>query len=216
MDSVNLDVQTRDKSVRAKYLLADGLIPAEYYGHGIENKSLQMDYQAFRRAFRSAGANTIISLTVDDKDELNVLVHDVVYHPVTDKVQHVDFINVKMGEMLKTSVPLEFIGIAPAVKEQSGVLTPHLHEIEVECLPKDLIHKVEVSIEGLVDFNSVVKVSDLNLPSTITILHDADDAVITCSPPRAEEAEPVAEEVVAEAGAEDGADASEENAEKEN
>lgn len=195
MDVVSLDVQKRDKSVKAKELLGTNLIPAEYYGKGVENASFQMDYQTFRRAFRKAGANTIVELNIDGGETLSVLVHDVQYHPVTDNIKHVDFINVRMGEKLKTTVPLEFVGIAPAVKEQGGVLAPHLHEVEVECLPRDLIHSIEVNIEGLVDFIDSIKVSDLKVPAVIEILNDPDELVVTTVPPREEEAElPVVDE----------------------
>lgn len=205
MDIVNLDVQARDKTVKAKDLLGANLIPAEYYGRGVENKSIQMDYQTFRRVFRKAGTNTIIELKIDEKESLNVLVHDIQYHPVTDNVKHVDFINVRMGEKLKTSVPLEFVGISPAVKEQAGVLAPNLHEVEVECLPKDLIHSIEVNIEGLVDFTDSIRVADLKVPDTIAILNDSNVMVVTTVAPREEE---VDVPVVAEEG-EEGAEGAE-------
>jgi large subunit ribosomal protein L25 len=189
MDITILDVQNRGKDEVAKDLRAQGMIPAEFYGKGIGNVSVKFDYQNFRRVFRKAGQNTIIELRREGEDPLNVLVHDVQYDPVTDSIKHVDFVNVVMGQKLQTKIPLEFVGQAPAVKEQSGVLTPHLHEVEVECLPRDLIHNIEVSIESLVEFNDSIKVEDLVVPDTIRILNDLEEVVVTCSPPREEEVE---------------------------
>ena len=110
MDTVELEVQTRDKSLKVKDLRLKNLIPAEYYGRGVENKSLQMDYQTFRRVFNKAGTNTLVALKIDGKEEATVLVHDVSMHPVTDEYTHIDFANVRMGEAITTKVPLEFTG----------------------------------------------------------------------------------------------------------
>lgn len=189
MDTVELEVQTRDTSMKVKDLRAQSLIPAEYYGRGVENKSIQMDYQTFRRVFNKAGSNTLITLKINGKDELTVLVHDFTMHPVTDEYTHVDFVNVRMGEAITTKVPLEFIGTAPAVKELAGIFTSHMNEVEVKCLPKDLIHSIEVPVESLVDFHTSIRVSDLKVPDTIEILHEMEDSVASVAAPQEEEEE---------------------------
>lgn len=196
MDTVELEVQSRSKGVKVGDLRAKNLIPAEYYGKGVENKSLQMDYQSFRRVFRTAGGNTIITLKVDGKDELNVLAHQVQLDPITDSIRHVDFSNVRMGEAIQTKTPLEFIGVAPAVKELSGTLMTNLTEVEIKCLPRDLIRNIEVSIEGLAEFSDYIRVKDLIVPDTIEILNDPEAVVANVIAPREEEEEPVVEEGV--------------------
>ncbi|PKL36994.1 50S ribosomal protein L25 [Candidatus Peregrinibacteria bacterium HGW-Peregrinibacteria-1] len=212
LDVVELPVSSRDKTLRAKHLLKTDFIPVEYYGNGVENQSFQVDYQTFRRVYRKAGGNTVVSLKIDGGKDLNVLVHEVKYDPVTDQIVHVDVVNVKMGQKLKTSIPLEFTGLAPAVKELGGILTTHLDEVEVECLPKDLVHSIEVDISSLVDFNSVIKVGDLVVPSTIELLQEADELVMNCAPPREEEVEEEGDAVDASMTAEDAAKAKEEAA----
>ena len=158
--------------------------------------SLQVDYQEFRRAYKAGGTNTILELSVDEgKEKFNVLIHDMNFDPVTDVIRHVDLINVRMGQKLTTKIPLEFVGTAPAVKELGGVLVYHLNEVEIECLPKDLIHSVEVNIESLADFHTYIRIKDLSFPETIAVLHEEEDVVINAVAPREEE---VDEPVVAE------------------
>jgi large subunit ribosomal protein L25 len=120
-----------------------------------------------------------------------------------------------MDQEIHTKIPVELIGTAPAVKEQGGILMHHLNEVEIKCLPKDLVHSFSVNVESLVDFHSYVRVKDLEVPEGITILNGEEDLVATVVAPREEEAE-VAEEAVelgaegeegADAGAEEGADA---------
>lgn len=198
MDTITLDVQLRDPKMKKSEFCLKSLIPAEYYGKGVENRSFQMDYQTFRKAYKVAGKNTIIILNVDGKDHLNVLVHDIQLNPVTDEIIHVDFFNIKMDEKIHTKVSLEFTGLAPAVKEFGGILMTNLTEVEIKCLPKDLIHKIEVSLNSLVDFRSFVRVKDLIVPDTITILNNPEDVVATVVAPKQEEEVPVAAPIAVE------------------
>ncbi len=192
MEILALNLQTRDKSEKVKDLRKSNIIPAEFYGKGVENKSLQVDYQTFRRLFRQAGGNTVLELHVDDgKEKYNALVHEVSYHPVTDVITHIEFINVSMNEEIHTHIPLKLVGMAPAVKELAGVLVNNLDQIEVKCLPKDMIHDIEVNIESLVDFTNSIHVGDLNVPSKITVLTPADQLVVSVIAPRVEVEAPV-------------------------
>lgn len=199
MDVMTLEVQPRDKSMKAKELLANNLLPLEYYGKGVENSSFQVDYQTFRRLYKVAGGNTVIELN-DGKKKMNVLVHKVDTHPVTDKMTHVDLINVKMNVVIHAHIPLNFVGTAPAVKDLAGTLTHNLEEIEVKCLPGDLVHEIDVNIESIVDFHSSIHVSDLEIPSTLELVTPADEVVVSAVPPREEkEEEEVAEAAEGEA-----------------
>lgn len=198
METLTLNVQTRDMKVKTNALRIKNLIPAEYYGKGVKNKSFAVDYQTFRKTYKQAGSNTVITLD-DGKDKYNVLVHEIQYDPVSDSIIHIDFANVKMDQEVKTKVKVVVIGTAPAVKDLGGILVTPLDEVEIKCLPKDLIHKIEVSIEPLVDFNSFIRVKNLIVPPGITILDAPEDIIATAVPPREEKEEetttPLASEV---------------------
>lgn len=195
MDILTLDVQTRDSQKKAKELLREDIIPIEYYGKGLKNKSLQTDYQIFRKLFRVAGTNTVVELNIGGKEKVNVLIYKVQRNPITDLITHVDVKNVKMDEQITAKIPLKFVGISLAVKDEGGILMHQINEIDVKCLPGDLIHEIEVSIEPLIDFSCYVRVKDLVVPEKIVILNDPEDVVVTAVPPREEEEEtPVAVE----------------------
>lgn len=189
-----LEVQSRDTSQSAKNLRAEGVIPAVLYGEGVENQNFQMDYQTFRRLYKEAGGNTIIDLDVAGK-KFKALVQHVDFDPVTDKMTHVDFINVRMDKEITAKVPLEFVGQAPAVKDLGGILTHAQEEVEVKCLPDALIHSIEVDVSGLEDFHTSITVGDLTVPEGVEILDDLELPVASVSAPQEEEPE---EEVPAE------------------
>ncbi len=192
MEQLALNVQVRGTTDKAAVLRRSGFIPAEFYGHGIANQHLKMDYQTFRKLYRQAGTNTIINLEVEGGKNVTVLVHRVDYHPVTSNISYVEFINVRMDEEVTTQVPVRLEGLAPAVKELGGTLLQSVDEIEVRCLPKDLIHEVVANVELLVDFNSALRVSDLSVPAGITVLTDPEVVIAAVNAPREEEVEEAA------------------------
>lgn len=185
MDKVILPVQERE-TMKARNLRKKQFIPAVYYGHGVDNKQLQIDYNTFHKVFKQAGYNTIIELELGE-DKLMVLLQEVDTDPVSDRYAHIDFIAVKAGEKITTNIPLSFINQAPAVKELGGMLLRKKDEVEVRCLPKDLIHEIEVDLSVLTDFNIHISVADLKVPDTIEILDAEDIALCSVNAPKTEE-----------------------------
>ena len=136
-------------------------------------------------------------LTGDGKTH-PVLIQDVQIHYLTSRPIHADFYEVSMTEKLKAKVALEFTGEAPAVKTLGGILVKVLSEVEVECLPADLPHNIEVNIDILKTLQDSIHVKDLSVPSKVTILTNPDEMVAKVQPPRDVEAElaaPVVEDV---------------------
>lgn len=170
-----------NKSVRQ-----EGKIPAEFYGHGMENKTLAVDRKEFQKVFKQAGENTVVNLVLDGKKQ-PCLVHDVQHDTVSGEVIHIDFYGVRMDEKLRTMVPLEFSGESPAVKELGGILNKAVAEIEVEALPADLPHSFMVDISGLAELNQSIYVKDIKASKNVKILMDADTAVVTVTEPAPEE-----------------------------
>ena len=196
MSATTLEVQSRSPEAKAKDLLAQNIVPLEYYGKGVKNRSLQADYQAFRRLYKQAGESTIVELKIDGKETANVLIHEVQHDPVSDKITHVDFINVRMDVVIHTHIPLKFVGVSTAVKDNCCTLMTPLSQLDVKCLPKDLVHEIEVGIESLVDFHLNIRVKDLKIPANITVLNKAEDVVAMVVPPKVEEEAPVVAAVV--------------------
>lgn len=196
MESILLEAAARKLTDKGKALRAGGRIPAIYYGRARENMPLQLEYQKFKKVFEKAGENTIVELSVDGK-KYPVLVYDVQYDPISDAITHVDFMHVDMQKEVTTSVKVVIVGVAPAVKNLGGILDIQKHEIKIKCLPKDLIHSIEVDVSGIVDFHTSVHVKDLKLPSVIKILDNETDTVVTAVPPKAEEEEVKPAEAVA-------------------
>jgi len=175
-----------------------GFLPAVVYGHNFESIPVFVDKKEFRKIYKQAGTSSLITLNLEDK-KINVLIHEVEKEPISQEPKHVDFYRVKMTEKITADVPLKFVGEAPAAKIYGAIIVKNFEKIEVECLPADLPHEIEVDLSPLTEIDSVIYVKDLNIPENVKVLADEEEAVVVATPPAAEEIE---EEVAGEESAE--------------
>lgn len=164
------------------------VLPAVVYGMGGAATSITLSYEEFAKLYKEAGEASLIDLLLDNKEDGKVLVQDIQYDPVTDIMSHVDLRRIDMNKALTATVELRFIGESPVIKEQGGTLMHNLGEVEVTCLPKDLISHIDVDISVLKTFDDTIKVKDLPVPSTVTITNpQAEDLVAKVIPAMTEE-----------------------------
>ena len=193
-DKFTIAAQLRDSHIGE--LRRAGNVPAVLYGHGIEAQSISVEMRAFMKLLPKAGYTTIINLKLNDKSDHPVFIRDVQFHPVKSTVMHIDFYQVNMSEKVTAKVPLKFIGEAPAVKDMAGTLVRSMDELEVEALPTDLPHELEVDISTIKDFDTQLHVSDIKMPKGVVALAEADEVIALVQPPRSEaEMDSLSEEV---------------------
>jgi large subunit ribosomal protein L25 len=172
---------------KSKYLHDDELLPAVTYGSKVKSQSLTLELREFKNVYKDAGESTLVDLEVDGKDTKKVLIYGTQIDPISSEPIHADLYQVRMDEKIKTNVPINFVGESPAVKGLGGTLSTNKLEVEVECLPADLISEIEVDISILDSFDVVVNVKDLKVPNTVEILDDPEELVAQVEEPRSEE-----------------------------
>jgi len=187
---LTLKVEKRDLKVTPEKIRKEGNLPAVYYGKKEKSTPILVKFADFEKIFKEAGESTVVHLDGTGID-VEVLIHDVNSDPVTDKVRHVDFYAIEKGKKLEIAVPLEFIGVAPAVKDLGGVLVKVMHEIEIEALPKDLPRGLKVDISGLINFESVVLAKEIKLPEGVTLKVKPEEVVASVYEPKEEIVEEV-------------------------
>lgn len=180
---MKLTIQNRTEDAGA--VRATGNIPAVFYGPKVASTPITVNGPEFMKVWRQAGESSVITLSGLGEDH-DALIHDISKDPVKDTVTHVDFYVIEKGKKVQVAVPLEFVGEAAAVKTLGGSLIKVMHELEIEAMPKDLPHAIEVDISALVDFDAQIKVSDLKLPAGVTAEVDGDEVVALVSAPREE------------------------------
>jgi large subunit ribosomal protein L25 len=188
-----------------------GRLPAVVYGRGIDSANVTVDTHEFDQLRRHTGPNALVDLSIDGKKAQPVLVHAVQVHPVNRRPLHVDLFLVRMTEELTVDVPLVASGESPAVTQSGGTLLHPTESVRIRALPDHLPQSIEYSITSLVDFDTAIRVSDLTIPSDVTLLTDGDEIIAKVQQPRVEEEPVVAEAIEGEEGeaAEEGEGAAE-------
>lgn len=177
---------------QVKHLRNKGMVPAVLYGHHQEPVPLQIPERSLSKVLIQAGTHHLINLQIDGQETESVLVKEIQRHPVKGNFLHVDLYAVIMGERLRTKVPLILTGTSPVVTRKEGIMVHGLVELEIECLPGDLIESITVDVSQLAEINQAIMVGDLGVDPSIQILSGKGELVAKVLPV----VEEVVEEVV--------------------
>jgi len=187
---LKLSAKVKKENEKIEDLKNKGFLPAVLYGPKIKNINLAMDKKEFEKIFNEAGESSLIDLGVEgDKNKYLVLIHDFQQDPVSNNFIHIDFYQPALDEETEATVPLEFIGEAPAVKELGGTLVKNLKEVEVKALPQNLPHSIKVNVEKLKTFEDSFMIKDLVLPQEVKIERDLEDIIVLVTAPEKVEEE---------------------------
>ena len=215
MEQKTLSAETRKELTKGhtRALRRLGKIPAVMYGHE-GTATVSVDAHEFGLKFKRITENTIINLSFEGKKH-DVLVKDFQEDALSGRIVHIDFFEIDSAKVLRTNVPLHLTGSAVGVRE-GGLLEHRLHEIEVECLPKDIPEQIVVDVAALAVGESI-HVADLPSFDGVRILNTPDQVVVAVTHAKEEVAAPTAEEVAAAEGEakEEGAASDEEKDEEE-
>lgn len=188
MEKILLEAKTRNiLGKKVKKIRAQGQIPAVLYGHDVSTQPLSINLIQFNQIYKKAGMSSLVDIQIDNDKSFKVLLHEPQRDPCTNAITHADIYRVKMTEKIKTEIPLQFIGEAPAVSELEGNLIINKDNVEVECLPDALVPHIEVDLSTIKTFDDMIHISDIKAPEKMEILNDPDEVVATVSAPRSEE-----------------------------
>lgn len=169
-------MQKRDSKQNPNTARLAGVLPAVIYGRSEVSTPIAVDFKQFEKVFKAAGESTVITIKGlgEDKD---ALIHEVDFDAVSGKPVHADFYAIEKGQTVTVGIPLEFVGTSAAVKDLGGILVKVMHELEIECQPKDLPQQIEVDIAKLATLEDQIKVKDLSLPASAKISADPEEVV---------------------------------------
>ncbi|MDR2375959.1 MAG: 50S ribosomal protein L25 [Treponema sp.] len=161
-------------SAEARRMRREGRIPAVLYGRSGTSVTIDLDGREFSGQVRNISESTIVKVEVEGKT-YEAFVKDTQRSIVEGSILHVDFYEVESGVALRAHVSLHLIGNPVGVRE-GGVLESPLHEVEVECLPKDLPERLDVDISEL-KVNQSIHVRDIKLGEGVRLISNEDQVV---------------------------------------
>jgi len=170
MAKFELNAEKRDVKGKgaSRRLRRDGKVPAVMYGAGKDAMSLTLDHNTlFRQVQNEAFYSSILTVKVGSDTEQAVL-RDIQMHPYKPRIAHLDLQRVSATEKLHMKVPLHFINqeTAPGVKQQGGIVSHLMTEVDIACLPKDLPEFLTVDM-GNLSLNESVHLSDIPVPAGV-------------------------------------------------
>jgi large subunit ribosomal protein L25 len=185
MDQLVVSARKRDavgKGAVSK-LRREGRIPAVVYGRVIDAMALDLNEIEFLKTLKKVSESTIIKLDVDGT-VIEAFVKEANRNIINGKLLHVDFYAIERGKLLRAHVPLHVSG-SPAGVREGGILETPLHEIEVECMPKDLPEQITVDVSALKG-NESLHARDIVLPAGVKLMGSGDQVVALVKFARAE------------------------------
>jgi len=200
MEKIVLEAQVRTQTgKKVKFLRKEGFIPAIIYGREVETLPISLKKRETTLLFNKISGSTILTIHVDGKEHAT-LVREVQRDYIKNELLHVDFQAVSLKEKLRTHVSLTLVGKAPVLENFDALIVSGIDQIEVECLPQDLVDTIEVDISSLAEIGAAIYVKDLPKLANVEILTDLEELVAVASAVK-EEVEPVSEEAVVDEGA---------------
>ncbi len=161
-------------SIKSRKNRNAGLIPAILYGHKQENLMLFLDKKEFSKIIDAR--TKMVNLKMDSAEETAVI-KEVQFDTFGKEILHADFIRTDLTEKITTKVPVVIYGTSQGVKE-GGVLDHPLKEIEIECLPSEVLDNIRIDISGLA-IGDTIHIGDVELPANVKALGGSDVIVVS-------------------------------------
>jgi large subunit ribosomal protein L25 len=189
MAQVTLSAQVREAKGKgaARKLRRDKRVPAVFYGPKASPTLLSVSYSDLQALIKSTTSENII-LQLQIQSDRGVEAHSVILKelqadPIKPVYYHADFYEIAMDKELTIDIALELVG-TPAGIVKGGMLQHVKRELQVSCLPGNMVESIQVDVSNL-DVGDAVHVKDIILPAGIKSLEDEDETIALVAVPHA-------------------------------
>jgi len=155
---INGTIREKVGKSETKKLRKQDFVPCEIYG-GEENVHFYAHENDFRKLIYTHELFTV-KINVGDKSYEGVM-KDIQFHPVTDKILHIDFLQIFDDKPFKYKIPVELVGFAKGV-QTGGKLYKEMRYLRVKGLLKDMPEVLKVNVDDL-EIGKTIKVRDLKI-----------------------------------------------------
>ena len=172
-----------------------GIVPVHLYGPGMEPRNLQCQAAKLIRVLAAAGGATPIHITIQGESGTHLaFAREIQWDPRRDDVLHVDLLAADISRPVTAQVPIVLVGESAGARTVGGTVMHQLRTVDLQALPLEMPGQIELDISVMEEPDSVIRVSDLPVPATATVISDLEALVVRIEQPRvAEEVFPSAE-----------------------
>lgn len=174
MKSITINGSKRESVGKkaTKALRNAGQVPCVLYG-GNKPVHFSANYLAFSKLVYTPNAHTVV-IAIEGSETFNAVLQDIQFHPVTDRILHIDFYQLFEDKQIALNIPVKLFGNSIGVKN-GGVLRRNNRKLRIKALPVNLPDFIEIDLEPL-KIGDKVYVGDL-LNEKYTFLHSENTVV---------------------------------------
>ena len=172
-----------------KALRNAGQVPCVLYG-GDKPVHFSANEIAFSKLVYTPNAHTV-AIALNNGEKLNAILQDIQFHPVTDRILHIDFYQIFDDKEVMMEIPVQYIGASLGVKD-GGVLLKNQRKLRIKAIPGNLPDFIEADITPL-NIGNKLYVTDFE-NDAYTIMHPDNTVVCQVRTARAAIVELVVEE----------------------
>jgi len=171
MAEVNVTAQAREISTKGavNQLRREGYVPGVLYSREMEPIKFSVPEISLKPIVYTTEMR-LVNLKIGDSQEVKSIVKAVQFDPLTDRIIHIDFQAITVGQVIQVQVPINIIGQSVGIKN-GGRLLQHIHKIDVECLPKNIPSHLDIDISDL-DIGDSILIKDLKMENVEILLAD--------------------------------------------
>lgn len=169
MAEVNVTAQAREISTKGAVnkLRREGYVPGVLYSKEMEPIKFSVPEISLKPIVYTTEMR-LVNLKIGDSQEVKSIVKAVQFDPLTDRIIHIDFQAITVGQVIQVQVPINIIGQSVGIKN-GGRLLQHIHKIDVECLPKNIPSHLDIDISDL-DIGDSILIKDLKMENVEILL----------------------------------------------
>ena len=216
---LNADLRERTGSNKARVIRKiDGMVPAIVYGDEKETVNIKLKLNELTKASENELFYTQILIIKNGDIEEKVVLKELQKDPAKGKFLHADFQRVSRKTKLKVVIPVNFTNEEDCIgiREDGGVVSKTIREIEIMCLAGNIPESIEVDIANL-HLGESIRLTEITLPEGSEVpglTEETDQMVVSVNAPKAVEEDPILEDELEDGEIAEGADTSEDGGEE--
>ncbi len=146
-----------------KRLFDEGYIPAVVYNSKGDSTNIKITRSFATKIMSEVTSATVLDAEYDGKD-MKVIVKEIDVNPFTERIRHIAFFEIDEKQEMTFTIPFRIVGVAPAVKNNLGILVEVLSSIDVRGKLSDLVPFIEIDVTKLEHPGQSISLDDLDLP----------------------------------------------------
>jgi len=216
---LNADLRERTGSNKARVIRKiDGMVPAIVYGDEKETINIKLKLNELTKASENELFYTQVLIIKNGDNEEKVVLKELQKDPAKGKFLHADFQRVSRKTKLKVVIPVNFTNEEDCIgiREDGGVVSKTIREIEIMCLAGNIPESIEVDIANL-HLGESIRLTEITLPEGSEVpglTEETDQMVVSVNAPKAVEEDPILEDDLEDGEIAEGADTSEDGGEE--